>query len=112
MKKAKSRSKNAASQKKNVSSDHINLVIDHSKTVSEISKENQSRFYGMSGSIRQLMAVYNTVLDSRNGLTDANKRAIDLAAASLENSIDQKIDSMNEFLSSALDKARSKKRRK
>ena len=65
-KKARSKAKQAKKQAKktSVNSSHISLDVLHKYTISDLSPLLQNRAYGMIGSIRNLMATHNSLVDS------------------------------------------------
>lgn len=90
--------------KKNENKNHIFLIMDNDNSVEELPRDIQSRYFGTRGSIRNLMAIHNSLFDAANAQSDSNKNAVKQAASVLEANIDQKIDAMNEFLDREFDK--------
>lgn len=99
MRKAKSVSRKVKSEKIDaIISMHLSLEVERKYTIESYAPKSQAMAYGFIGAIRQLMATHNALLESSRGLSAANQSAIHAAAATLEAQVDQRIDSLNEFL--------------
>lgn len=99
MRKAKSVSRKVKSEKIDaIISMHLSLEVERKYTIESYTPQSQAMAYGLIGAIRQLMATHNALLESSRGLSADNQSAIHAAAATLEAQVDQRIDSLNEFL--------------